>query len=130
METLTIRQIIRPFWFIGALLMLADGLTTYYALKMFSDNGVREGNPIGVYAMNHIGIAGTCGLKVVIGVFCVWRLAVIAERGHKWKWMNYNLLGQRPLWKIQRSAIWALAFTVFVMGLVVGSNLRTIVALS
>jgi hypothetical protein len=127
----TYRQMLRPFWFVGALMMMLDGLTTYLALTLHADNGAREGNPIAVWAMEHIGVAGTCTLKVLIGVAMMWRLAATAERGHRAEWLNRGLfLRKRPTWKVRRNAAWALAFSLVLMGVVVGNNLRTIINLS
>lgn len=127
----TFRQILRPFWFVGALMMMLDGLTTYIALTLHADNGAREGNPIAVWAIEHIGVAGTCTLKVLIGVTMMWRLATTAERGHKFEWLNRGLLlRKRPTWKVRRNAAWALAFSLVLMGVVVGNNLRAIISLS
>ncbi len=127
----TYRQIIRPFWFTGALLMMLDGLTTWIALTLHADAGAREGNPIAVWAIDHIGVAGMCTVKVLIGVAMMWRLATTAERGHKFAWLNRGLLlRERPSWKVRRNAAWALAFSLFLMGVVVGNNLRAIISLS
>jgi hypothetical protein len=127
----TSRQMLRPFWFVGALMMMLDGLTTYIALTLHADNGAREGNPIAVWAMEHIGVAGACTLKVLIGVAMMWRLATTAERGHRFEWLNRGLsLRKRPSWKVRRNAAWALAFSLVLMGVVVGNNLRTIINLS
>lgn len=128
---LSSRQMLRPFWLAGALLMLLDGLTTYIALTWHADDGAREGNPLGVWAIEHLGVGGMCALKVLIGVTMVWRLAVTAERGHKYAWMNRGLLlQQRPEWKVRRNAAWALAFSVLLMGVVVGNNIRAIIGLA
>lgn len=111
--------------------MMLDGLTTYLALAHFAEAGAREGNPIAVWAIEHLGVAGMCAAKVVIGVTMVWRLAVTADRGHRYAWMNRGLLLRpRPEWKVRRNAAWALAFTVVLMGVVVGNNLRAIISLS
>ena len=127
----THRQLLRPFWFVGALMMMLDGLTTYIALTFHAENGAREGNPIAVWAMEHIGIAGTCVLKVLIGVAMIWRLAATADRGHKISFLNRGLLlRERPMWKVRRSAAWTLAFSLVLMGIVVGNNLRAIINLS
>jgi len=118
-------------WFFGALMMMLDGLTTYIALTFHADQGAREGNPIALWAIEHIGVAGTCILKVLIGVAMMWRLAATADRGHKVGWLNRGLLlKQRPLWKVRRNAAWTLAFSLVLMGVVVGNNLRTIINLS
>jgi hypothetical protein len=127
----THRQLLRPFWFVGALMMMLDGLTTYFALTFHADSGAREGNPIAVWAMEHIGVTGACIAKVLIGVAMMWRLAAAADHGHKYTWLNRGLLfRKRPLWKIRRNAAWALAFSLVLMGVVVGNNLRTIINLS
>lgn len=127
----THRQLLRPFWFVGALVMMLDGLTTYMALTFHSDRGAREGNPIAVWAIEQIGVAGTCILKVLIGVAMMWRLAATADRGHRFTWLNRGLLLRRqPDWKVRRNAAWALAFSLVLMGVVVGNNLRTIINLA
>ena len=40
------------------------------------------------------------------------------------------LLQKRPEWKVRRNAAWALAFSVLLMGVVVGNNLRAIISLA
>lgn len=126
----TAREILRPFWFFGALLMMLDGVTTYIALTFFADAGAREANPLAVWAIEHIGVAGMCTIKVLIGVIMMWRLAATADRAHRTEWMNRSLLlRRRPRWKVQRNAAWALAFSVVLMGIVVGSNIHAIVTL-
>lgn len=126
----TARQFLRPFWFVGALLMMLDGVTTYVALTFFAEDGAREANPLAVWAIEHVGVAGMCTLKVLIGVVVMWRLAATADHGHRVDWMNRGLtLRKRPRWKVQRNAAWALAFSVVLMGIVVGSNIHAIVRL-
>lgn len=126
----TVRQLLRPFWFVGALLMMLDGLTTYIALEFFSEDGAREGNPIAQWAIDHIGVAGMCALKVLIGVAMMWRLAATADRGHRVDRLNRGLfLRRRPRWKVRRNAAWTLAFSLVLMGVVVGNNIRAIVSL-
>lgn len=126
----TYRQLLRPFWFVGALLMMLDGLTTYIALTFFHEEGAREGNPLGVWVIDRIGVAGMCVLKVLIGVVVMWRLAAAADRGHRIAWLNRSLLfRERPMWKVRRNAAWTLAFSLVLMGIVVGNNIRAIVTL-
>jgi hypothetical protein len=130
-QELTHRQLLRPFWFVGALMMMLDGLTTYIALEFHADQGAREGNPLAVWAIEHIGVTAMCVLKVLIGVAMMWRLAATADRGHKVTWLNRSLfLRKRPLWKVRRNAAWTLAFSLVLMGVVVGNNLRAILTLS
>jgi hypothetical protein len=60
----------------------------------------------------------------------MWRLAATAERGHRVGWLNRSLfLRKRPLWKVQRNAAWTLAFSLVLMGIVVGNNIRAILSL-
>jgi hypothetical protein len=110
--------------------MMLDGVTTYIALTFFADAGAREGNPIAVWAIEHLGVAGMCTVKVVVGIVMMWRLAATADRGHRTEWLNRGLtLRRRPRWKVQRNAAWTLAFSVVLMGMVVGNNIRAIVGL-
>ena len=126
----TAREILRPFWFFGALLMMLDGVTTYIALTFFADAGAREANPLAGWAIEHVGVAGMCTIKVLVGVVMMWRLAATADRAHRTEWLNRSLLlRRRPRWKVQRNAAWALAFSVVLMGIVVGSNIHAIVTL-
>ena len=129
-DLVSMRQLLRPFWFVGALLMMLDGLTTYIALEFFSEHGAREGNPVAVWAIDHLGVAGMCVAKVLIGVLMMWRLAATADRGHRLSWLNRSLtFRRRPTWKVRRNAAWTLAFSVMLMGVVVGNNIRAIVGL-
>ena len=126
----TRRQLIRPFWVVGAFLMMLDGLTTYIALTFFAEQGAREGNPLGVWVIEQIGVAGMCIAKVIIGVAMMWRLAAAADRGHRMRLLNRSLtFRNRPEWKVRRNAAWTLALSVVLMGVVVGNNLRAIVTL-
>ncbi len=126
----TFRQMLRPFWFVGALMMMLDGLTTYIALTVHADKGAREGNPLAAWAIEHIGVAGMCTVKVLIGVAVMWRLAAAADRGHRIPWLNRTIfLRERPMWKVRRNAAWTLAFSLVLMGIVVGNNIRAIVTL-
>ena len=127
----TARQLLRPFWIAGALLMMLDGLTTWIALTYHHENGAREGNPIALWAIEHLGVTGMCVAKVLIGVTMIWRLAAAADRGHRVTWLNRSLFGRRrPSWKVRRNAAWTLAFSVLLMGVVVGNNLRAIVTMA
>jgi len=127
----TYRQMLRPFWFVGALLMMLDGLTTYLALSYHADAGAREGNPLGVWAIDHLGLEGMCIAKVLIGVVMMWRLAATADHGHRVGWLNRGILGRRrPIWKVRRNAAWTLAFSLVLMGVVVGNNVRAIISLA
>lgn len=127
------RAMLRPFWFVGALLMMLDSLTTWIALTMaknVSGINAREANPIAVYVIDHLGLSGMCILKAIIGVLCIWRLAAVADHGHRWAWM-YKI---RPFWwkgpvsleRVQVSGAYCLALSIMIMGIVVGNNLKAI----
>ena len=53
--------------------MMLDGLTTWIALTFHAEAGAREGNPIAVWAIEHIGVTGMCIVKVLVGVAMMWR---------------------------------------------------------
>jgi len=126
----THRQLLRPFWLLGALMMMLDGVTTYIALTLHKEDGVREGNPLAVWAIEQIGVPGMCVAKVLIGVAMMWRLAATADRGHTVGWLNRSLLlKKRPRWKVQRNAAWTLAFSLVLMGVVVGNNIHAILSM-
>ena len=72
-----------------------------------------------------------CIAKVLIGVAMMWRLAAAADHGHRLRLLNRGLtFRNRPEWKVRRNAAWTLAFSVVLMGVVVGNNLRAIVSLA
>ena len=126
------RSFIRPFWLVGATLMVADAVTTYLALSALGPSG--EGNPLAVWAIEHFTLAGMCIAKAIIGVLMVYRLAVLTDRGHRFEWMSRLRprfwKGAVEEWRVRRSAAWALAFTCLLMGLVVGNNIRAVLTLS
>lgn len=133
METIDLRMVLRPMWWIGAALMTADAVTTWLAFDYAASLGLeaREGNPIAVWAVEHLGVTGMCVLKALIGIVMVHRLTLIADRGHRIRFLNRLHLtfwqGPKPLWQVQRSAVWMLALTLLVMGLVVGNNIRALI---
>lgn len=111
----------RLLWIVGATLMLLDGLTTWAALTLITN--AREANPLGVWAIDNLTLAGMCAVKVLIGVVMVWRLAAVSEHGHRYDWMNRNLIFRRiPIDKVKRGAGRSLIFTVVLMSFVVTNN--------
>jgi hypothetical protein len=121
--------LLRALWLTGATLMMLDGLTTYLALSHVE--GAREANPIGVWAIDHFGLAGMCALKGVIGVLCVWRLVRVANRGHRLAVLDRGWRFQRlePA-RVMTGARRALWFTAFLMTAVVLNNTVAIVRYS
>jgi len=112
---------IRTLWLAGATLMMLDGVTTYLALSAVT--GAREGNPVGVWAISHMGLAYMCIAKILIGILMVYRLTLVADRGHRFTWLSRNLLFKRvSKEKAQRGAYRSLIFTVVLMSLVVLNN--------
>ena len=125
------RAQLRPWWLLGALLMMLDGLTTWWALTFLTEAGAREGNPLGVWAIDRLGLAGMCVAKVIIGVLMVYRLACIAERGHRFDWMNRTWRGRRCTSRhAMTGARRSLYFTAVLMTLVVANNATIIVTRS
>ena len=113
--------LLRALWLTGATLMMLDGLSTYLALSHVE--GAREANPLGVWAVEQIGLAGMCAVKGVIGVLCVWRLVRRADRGARWAWASRDWrLRLVPAHVVMRGARRAMWFTVALMTLVVANN--------
>ena len=102
---------IRSFWLLAALLMLADALTTWYALRL----GLAEGNPLAVWSMYHLGVRNDLILKVLVCVPVVWGMAVFSDWGIR--------RGSRF---VRNSGIIALVGTTAIMSAVVGNNLALI----
>ena len=61
-----------------------------------ADDGPQRAD-IAVWATEHLGVAGMCIAKVLIGVAVMWRLAATAERGHRVAWLSRGLLLRKRL---------------------------------
>lgn len=103
---------IRSFWLFGALLMLADALSTWYALQL----GLQEANPSAVWMMDRIGIANDLILKVLVCVPVVWGMARLTDWGIR-----------RGSHFIRNAGIVALVSTVAFMTAIVTNNVTLIV---
>lgn len=105
---------IRSFWLVGALLMLLDSLSTWYALQL----GLSEGNPFARWSMGHLGVRNDLILKVLLCVPMVWMMAYFADWGIR-----------RSSKVIFRLAVTSLVVTVVWMTIVVSNNF-TLIALT
>lgn len=120
---LTVKQAVRPMWLLGAFLMMMDALTTYLAFTWPGMVAV-EANPLMNAGFATIGVAGTMVLKALIGIGSVALLAYRSERGRFFQpWLLHKVSNDR----VRQVAIYTLAFTVLIMGLVVGNNLRALI---
>ena len=120
--TLTTKQIIRPFWILAAALMVADATTTYIAFTAPGYVAV-EGNPVMVAMFDQVGVGATMALKALIGVLACWFLAVRIERGRFFEPRLFKKVSNNA---VRLVALYSLTFTLLLMGLVVGNNLRAL----
>ena len=51
-------------WLVGMVFAIVDALTTWYALTVLD---MHEGNPIGTWAIDHLGLSRALALRVIIG---------------------------------------------------------------
>jgi hypothetical protein len=51
-------------WIVGMLFAIVDVLTTWYALTVLK---MHEGNPIGTWAIEHLGLSRALALRIIIG---------------------------------------------------------------
>ena len=51
-------------WLVGMVFAIIDALTTWYALTVLD---MHEGNPVGTWAIDHIGLSRALALRVIIG---------------------------------------------------------------
>jgi hypothetical protein len=51
-------------WLVGMVFAIVDALTTWYALTVLD---MHEGNPIGTWAIDHVGLSRALALRVIIG---------------------------------------------------------------
>lgn len=120
---LTVKQAVRPMWLLGAFLMMMDALTTYLAFTWPGMVAV-EANPLVNAGFATIGVAGTMVLKALIGIGSVALLAYRSERGRFFRPVLFHRVSND---RVRQVAIYTLAFTVLIMGLVVGNNLRALI---
>ena len=65
-RTALLRSDITPAlgWLVGMVFAIVDALTTWYALTVLD---MHEGNPVGTWAIDHIGLSRALALRVIIG---------------------------------------------------------------
>ena len=51
-------------WLVGMVFAIVDALTTWYALTALS---MHEGNPVGTWAIDHLGLSRALALRIIIG---------------------------------------------------------------
>jgi hypothetical protein len=51
-------------WVVGMMFAIVDALTTWYALTTL---GMHEGNPVGTWAIDHLGLSRALALRIIIG---------------------------------------------------------------
>jgi hypothetical protein len=51
-------------WLIGMVFAIIDALTTWYALTVLK---MHEGNPVGTWAIDHLGLSRALALRIIIG---------------------------------------------------------------
>lgn len=122
------RQAVRPVWLLAAFLMMMDALTTYLAFTWPTGAmGVAEGNPLMASAFGAVGVGGAMLLKALIGIGCAWVLAIRTDRGRFFDPVLFKSVSND---RVKQVGMYALTFTVLIMGLVVGNNLRALALLA
>ena len=51
-------------WLVGMVFAIIDALTTWYALTVLD---MHEGNPIGTWAIDHLGLSRALALRIIVG---------------------------------------------------------------
>jgi len=51
-------------WLVGMMFAIVDALTTWYALTILR---MHEGNPVGTWAIDHLGLSRALALRVIVG---------------------------------------------------------------
>ena len=131
------RSFIRPFFYAGAFVQIADATSTYIALTFLPDS-VREDNGLMAALMGTFGVAGGMLIKAGIGVFVMFWLASTAEKGrYRFAWMNKGVtfdtdsrfwfsVYEKTESQVRSMALFMMASALTLTAMVVGSNLRVI----
>lgn len=135
MSELTAEQLVRPLFWFGCSVTIADALTTMYALALLGDNGA-EANPVVASMIGSFGLVGGLLLRASIGIAMVSFLCFRFMTGYTPKWMSKGLDFRRtapyvkwvdiPKWKVSRAALWGVVFMITITATVVGNNLHAI----
>jgi len=59
-------------WVNGMLFAIVDALTTWYALTVLQ---MHEGNPVGTWAIEHLGLSRALALRIIIGAAVLGAIA-------------------------------------------------------
>jgi hypothetical protein len=59
-------------WLVGMVFAILDVVTTWYAL---TELGMREGNPVGTWAIQHLGLDRALALRIIIGAAVLGAIA-------------------------------------------------------
>ena len=59
-------------WLIGMAFAIVDALTTWYALTVLN---MHEGNPIGTWAIDHLGLSRALALRIILGAVVLGLIA-------------------------------------------------------
>jgi len=51
-------------WLVGMVFAMVDALTTWYALTVLD---LHEGNPVGTWAIDHLGLSRALALRIIVG---------------------------------------------------------------
>lgn len=131
------RSLIRPFFYAGALVQVADATSTYIALTFLPD-AVREDNGLMASLMATFGVAGGMLIKAAVGVFVMFWLACTAEKGrYRFAWMNKGVtfdtdsrfrfsVYEKTESQVRSMALLMMASALTLTAMVVGSNIRVI----
>ena len=55
-------------WLVGMVFAIVDAITTWYALTVLD---MHEGNPVGTWAIEHLGLSRALALRIIIGAGAV-----------------------------------------------------------
>jgi Domain of unknown function (DUF5658) len=59
-------------WLVGMMFAFIDALTTWYALTTLD---MQEGNPVGTWAIEHLGLSRALALRIIIGAVVLGLIA-------------------------------------------------------
>jgi hypothetical protein len=88
-------------WLIGMVFAIVDALTTWYALTTLD---MHEGNPVGTWAIDHLGLSRALALRIIIGAVVLGVIAwgcvapVPRHRGMVHRACRWLLVGALVLW--------------------------------
>lgn len=113
--------------------MIADALTTLYALSVLGDGGA-EANPVVAWGIENLGLVPAMMVRALIGIGMVTLVTFRYMTGYAPRWMSKGIDVSRsgirivdtPRWKVRRAALWSAVFMLTITAVVVGNNLHVI----